>query len=55
MSYANVVACPKCGAQPDRSCTFKHFATGQKIETFYCRERHQAHDAVVAAARGAVR
>jgi hypothetical protein len=37
--YADRVTCPKCGALPGRSCTFVHFATRQRIATFYHPER----------------
>lgn len=40
--YACDVACPKCGARIGEACTFKHWNTGQRIATFYCRERHEA-------------
>lgn len=38
--YACDVACPKCGARIGEGCTFKHWDTGQRIATFYCRERY---------------
>jgi hypothetical protein len=43
--YADHVACPKCGAPPGRSCTFVHFATKQRIATFYHPERIEARRA----------
>jgi hypothetical protein len=37
--YADAVPCPACKAKIGETCTFIHFATRQRIATFYHPER----------------